>query len=100
LVKLIRVGEGRRVGLLNQENPHSRVRNKEASIMYLFAASYIINDEKSKFVTMTLARTGTALKPEIHIGKHKDDKVIISHGNWKEFTQHFNHTLQTLSTVN
>ena len=59
--------------------------------MSLFAASYIINDEKSKFVTTTLARTGTGLKPEVHIGRYKDEKVIISHGNWKEFTQHFNH---------
>jgi hypothetical protein len=59
--------------------------------MSLFAASYIINDEKTKFVTTTLARTGTNLKPEVHIGTFKDEKVIISHDNWKEFSQHFNH---------
>lgn len=59
--------------------------------MSLIAASYIIDEKKSKTITTTLARTDVALKPEIQIGKFKEEQVVISSDNWKEFSLHIRH---------
>lgn len=57
--------------------------------MSLLAANYLFNESQTKFVSAAIGRTDTSLKPEVHIGKHKEEKVILSHDNWKEFELHF-----------
>jgi hypothetical protein len=59
--------------------------------MSLLSASYLINETNTKFIGATIARTDTVLKPEVQIGKHKEEKVILSLENWKEFALHFEH---------